>query len=276
MREYGRWFERHYSLGMHGGWTQGATWTRWMLCILGACWLLTMFSLRFYPPLGQFFVNCYLVPAAVVQGKLWQLITAPFFPVLCWWSMVFHLLYLLVFGPKVEREWGTPRFMRFFLIIAFVSTVVGFLVRMPFPELAAIPASTASAAIYAVMVAYASMWPRDPFWVFGLFPAPVVYIVMFLCAAEIIFMLLVSATEMSVDFVGAGCGIILALAVMRIPAVKTIILGEKRKVEVTTAARARRSELSQGTTLPGSSSRKPSSSQPKPARKGKRSKYLEL
>jgi membrane associated rhomboid family serine protease len=269
--EYRRTFDRHYRLGMHGGWTQGAIWTKRLLIILGSIWLSALLLPRLFPPIEPLFAAMYLAPAGLLSGQIWQLVTAPFFGVISpcqWWVFLFHLFYLLVFGPKVEREWGNKRFIRYYLTVAFLANFLSFLMRIPTP-LAGIPASTVGAAVFAVMIAYGTMWPRDPFWVFGIFPAPVIYIILFLCAMEVLFMVLTPASLFGADYVASAMGVAIGFASMKIPAVKALILGTKRPKVVTTTKRVRSQEY-----INPPSASKPQ--EPKDGKKNKRSGYLEM
>ncbi len=285
--EHHRQHERTYRLGMQGGWTQGAPWTKRFLIIIAVLWLIALVGSRIDRSgmFGAIIINLYLTPASVASGMIWQLFTAPWFGTWCIFSFLFHLMYLLVFGPKVEREWGSARFLRYYLIIAFLSTLIGFLLRLPSPMLNAIPASTASAAIFAVMIAYVSMWPRDPFWVFGMFPAPVLYVVLVLCGLEVVFMVLGGAGEMGGDFVATVAAIGLGFAAVKIPAVRSLFIGDKKKKIFTTGTRAKKAEFrgsgrragqSGGAASGPSSPPSESSSKKEEKKKGKRSGFLEL
>ncbi len=284
--EHHRQYEQTYRLGMHGGWTQGATWTKRLLVILTVCWLVAVFSILTRlssTPLGPIVASLYLTPSAVASGSIWQILTAPWFGTICpcqIWVFFFHMFYLLVFGPKVEREWGSSRFIRYYLSIALLATVLSFLLRLPIPQISVIPASTTSAAIFAVMIAYGSNWPRDPFWVFGLFPSPVIYIILFLCAVEILFMILFPATGFGVDYVGSAMGVALGFGAMKVPFLKAIFVGEKPTRTVSTGKRAAAQEFSvprsSSSTAKRSSPPMPQQTTQKPGKKGKRSGFLEL
>lgn len=279
--EYYRVHERHLRLGMYGGWTQGATWTRRFLVIIVVCWLVTLIGPRLYEPMFGLIAHLYLTPASVATGMVWQIFTAPWFGTICscqWWLFFFHLLYLLVFGPKIEREWGSLRFLRFFLAIAFTAGLISMILRLPTP-LAIVPASTTSAAIFAVMVAYASLWPRDPFYVFGLFPSPILYVVLVLCAFEVLVMILAPATEFGVDYIASASGVMLGFGAMRIPFLYNLFIGRKKERKVSASGRAKRGEFMPSNAESGAPSSMGDPSGIKGAKgekKGKRSGFLEF
>jgi membrane associated rhomboid family serine protease len=215
-------------MAMQGGWTQGAKWTRLFLWVLGIGWVVMVIGInvgnRSAPAVAQFLISLYLTPTAVVSGKFWEPITAPWFPTLC--TGLFHILCLFVFGPRIERELGSGRFLRFYLLLAYISTLVSLLLRSLSPDLAAIPASTAAAAIFGIMVAYAVRWPREPFWLFGLVPLQVVYVVIALCGLEILSFIVSGAagTDYVADVTAIGLSYLSAKTVF----VRGLLLGGER------------------------------------------------
>jgi membrane associated rhomboid family serine protease len=292
--EYRRQTEQHYRLGMQGGWTQGALWTRRFLAILLILWLIALLGPRLIPAIAPFIVGLYLQPSEVATGKFWQIFTSPWLGATSpcqWTAFLFHLLYLLTFGPKVEREWGNARFLRFYLITAFIASAIAFLLRLPSSALTLFPASTASAAIFAVMIAYVSMWPRDMFYVFGLFPTPILYCVLAICGIEAIYMILNGASPLGVDFVASIAGATLGFAAMKIPFIYKLFLGSKKSKVSTAGKRAGKYEFKPGGQSSGGSTRTPETKQApivppsvttetqsqKNAKKdGKRSGFLEM
>jgi len=283
MQDYRRTAEHHYSLGMHGGWTQGAPWTKRILVILIVAWLLALLAMTKITSWALSFEAMYLTPASVADGSFWQIFTAPVFGSLCVSQFIFHVLYLLVFGPKVERELGPSKFLRFYLIVAITATLAACVLRFFMAPLAEIPASTAAAPIFAVMVSYAVLWPRDPFWIFGLFPARIIYIVIFLCAVEILFAIIGGASPFCVDYIGSFMGIALGWTTMKIPSVRSLIIGSPKKAAVSPGARISKSEIpSTPRRMPDGPIEKKSDrpaapeSKPAPSKKGGRSKFLEF
>ncbi len=243
--EHHRQYERTYRLGMHGGWTQGAKYTKLFLIIIAAVWVAALLLLRLTPAIAVIIDGMLLQPSDVVRGHVWQLFTAQWIGSVAgcqFWIVLFHLFYLLVFGPKVEREWGSPRFLRFYLLVAFIAALLACLLRLPTP-FAVVPASTMSAAIFAIMVVYAANWPRDPVWIFGLFPTPILYVVICLCALEVLFMILAPAGEFGVDYVASGMGVMIGFASVKVPFVKAVLIGEKTKKKVSAGGRVRTSEF---------------------------------
>lgn len=99
----------------------------------------------------------------VESGRWWTALTYMFVHG-GFWHMAGNAYFLYVFGPRLEHEWGTRRFLRFYLLAGlgglaahslFIRTGVLF---------------GASAAVYGVMGAYALRWPRDEVYFFGIVP----------------------------------------------------------------------------------------------------------
>lgn len=69
--------------------------------------------------------------------------------------LIFNMLFLWMFGGDLERTWGGPAFLRFYLVCGvgagFVTAVVGFLMG---PPDSVIPTIGASGAIYGLLVAF--------------------------------------------------------------------------------------------------------------------------
>jgi hypothetical protein len=64
-----------------------------------------------------------LVPALVMQGEVWRLLTFIFFPPNSYWALVAFALYFLYFtGRTLEEQWGTVRF-NLFIFVGYVLTV---------------------------------------------------------------------------------------------------------------------------------------------------------
>lgn len=113
-----------------------------------------------------------LTPAAVFEeGWIWQAGTYMFVH-----ADVFHILFnmlaLWMFGVELERLWGTPFFVRFYLICggaAALTTLLGGLVsdRLYFATTIG-----ASGAVYGVLAAYATYYPHRPIYLYFLFPIP--------------------------------------------------------------------------------------------------------
>jgi membrane associated rhomboid family serine protease len=64
-----------------------------------------------------------LSAAGILQGRIWQLVTYPFFDS-CGWTLVFDGLLVLFIGSAVEREWRTGAFVLLWLVVSVVCGLV--------------------------------------------------------------------------------------------------------------------------------------------------------
>lgn len=80
------------------------------------------------------------------------------------WSLVLSLFTLLVFGPRVERVWGTKAFLAFFLWCV----AGGALTHAMFVRSGALLG--AEAGLFGVMLAYGRLWPNEELYLLGVVP----------------------------------------------------------------------------------------------------------
>jgi membrane associated rhomboid family serine protease len=78
--------------------------------------------------------------------------------------ILFNMIALFFFGPRVEARLGSKRF----LTLYFISGVSGALLSFLFAPYAAVIG--ASAAVFGVMLAFAWFWPRDQILIWGILP----------------------------------------------------------------------------------------------------------
>jgi membrane associated rhomboid family serine protease len=116
-----------------------------------------------------------LPPAILGEGRIWQLGTHIFLHggVM---HILFNMLLLWMFGVELERRWGTRAFMRYFLITGIGAGVVTVLVSLlPFAfaqPVYKIPTIGASGAIYALLMAWAMLFPHRTILFMMMFPLP--------------------------------------------------------------------------------------------------------
>src|SRR6266478_4961615 len=113
-----------------------------------------------------------------------------------WWTVVtymfvhawlahlaFNMFTLWMFGPRLEQEWGTRTFVRFYLWCG----VGGAIAHLLFAQHSAVIG--ASGAISGVLVAYALRWPDEEVYLFGVIPMRSRWLVAAMLAMNIIFAL---------------------------------------------------------------------------------------
>jgi membrane associated rhomboid family serine protease len=115
-----------------------------------------------------------LVPYDITHGfTLWQPLTYMFLHG-GFFHIFFNMLTLWMFGSDLERQWGTREFLKFYFICGIGAGVITFLVMLN----STVPTIGASGAIFAVLVAFAVLYPNRVVYVWFLIPVKVKYLVM--------------------------------------------------------------------------------------------------
>jgi membrane associated rhomboid family serine protease len=83
------------------------------------------------------------------------------------WHIAFNMFALWQFGPRVERLFGSSRFLRLYVLSALGGAAAMYAFDRGTPMIGA------SAAVYGVMYAFAHAWPRTVLWFFGVIPMQV-------------------------------------------------------------------------------------------------------
>jgi membrane associated rhomboid family serine protease len=130
-------------------------WVRRLLAANVAVFLLTMG----FPQLPQALV---LVPVLIPE-RPWTVVTYMFLHAGLW-HLVFNMIALYFFGPRVEERLGE----RHFIALYGFSGLMAALVSLVFTPGAAIVG--ASGAIFGVMLAFARYWPRSLIYIWGVVP----------------------------------------------------------------------------------------------------------
>ncbi len=92
--------------------------------------------------------------------------------------ILFNMLGLLFFGPRLEAEMGD----RDFLLLYFMSGIAGALLSCITPYVAIVGAS---GAVYGVLLAYARFWPRDRLLIWGVVPIEARYLIVIMIVLSI-------------------------------------------------------------------------------------------
>ena len=107
---------------------------------------------------------------ALLFVRPWTLVTYMFLHA-GFMHILFNMLGLYFFGPRVEQRIGSERFVALYLI----SGITGGLLSFYNPG---VPIIGASGAVYGVLLAYARFWPRDQILIWGIIPVEVRWLVM--------------------------------------------------------------------------------------------------
>jgi membrane associated rhomboid family serine protease len=92
--------------------------------------------------------------------------------------ILFNMLGLLFFGPRLEVEMGN----RDFLLLYFMSGIAGALLSCITPYVAIVGAS---GAVYGILLAYARFWPRDKLLIWGVVPIEARYLIVIMTVLSI-------------------------------------------------------------------------------------------
>jgi membrane associated rhomboid family serine protease len=86
------------------------------------------------------------------------------------WHILFNMIVLYFFGPRVEARLGSNRFVALY----FIAGLTGALFSAFTPD---VPIIGASAAVFGVELAYARFWPREKVYIYGVLPIQVRWVV---------------------------------------------------------------------------------------------------
>jgi membrane associated rhomboid family serine protease len=110
--------------------------------------------------------NLGLIPVLVLHGhKVWQLFTYQFLHggIFHW---LFNMFILWMIGGMLESQWGTPYFVRFFLITGLGAALCVLLMA---PH-STIPVIGLSASIFGMLVAFAMLYPHSVMYLYFVIP----------------------------------------------------------------------------------------------------------
>ncbi len=144
---------------------------KWLLIANGVIFLLDALVGRVSPGAGLDITIVFsLIPAAVMHGYIWQVVTYSFLHGGLW-HLLGNMLMLWMFGSQFETDWGTSRFLEFYffcVVGAALSTIViaytGLLGLTP-----STPTIGASGGIYGILLAYGIIYANREIM---LFPIP--------------------------------------------------------------------------------------------------------
>jgi membrane associated rhomboid family serine protease len=153
-------------------------WVKRLLIANGAAFALT-WVLSFVRPGG--FVEYLAFTPVEALLKPWTILTYMFVHggLL---HLLFNMLGLLFFGPRLEERWGSAAFLKFYLICGLGGAA--FSCAFPYQ-----PIIGASAAIYGILLAFALYWPDTPIYIWGILPVPAKWLVAIVVATSIFFTL---------------------------------------------------------------------------------------
>ena len=171
--------------------------TPWVKRIVVACagvYFLQVVLGVLAPDLGRYLLTYFsLIPSSVMHGFIWQLVTYSFLHGGLW-HVLMNMLTLWMFGSQEEQDWGSRRFLEYYLFCvvgaALVTIGVAYLGWGMTPETATVGAS---GGIYGLLIAFGMLYgDRELF----LFPIPIAIKAKYLVGI-LIFIVLISAFQPS-------------------------------------------------------------------------------
>jgi membrane associated rhomboid family serine protease len=153
-----------------------------LLIINTSVFVLTLLAENFAPFLLRVLRFGWLIPSDVLHGALWELVTYSFFHVGLF-HLLFNMLALWMFGSQFEMDWGSRRFLEFYLFCvvgAAISTIVVGYVGLAFSgessfgffanlgRLVHTPTLGASGGIYGLLIAFGILYGDRQIYMFPL------------------------------------------------------------------------------------------------------------
>jgi membrane associated rhomboid family serine protease len=151
-----------------------------------AIWLIAInvlvFAIEYLVPSSMGYLA--MTPALVLGGAYWQ----PFTYMFAHGSLthlLVNMLGLLFFGTAVEKELGSREFLLYYLLTGFLAGVFSFGAYL-FSGGAYVPMLGASGAIFAVLLAFATLQPDSQILIWGIVPVRAPLMVLGYTAIEIL------------------------------------------------------------------------------------------
>jgi membrane associated rhomboid family serine protease len=133
---------------------------RALLIANGAMFLVTLLAVQ--TPSLNAFVNALVLVPALIPERPWTIVTYAFLHA-GFLHLLFNMIGLFFFGPRLESRLGEGRFLGLY----FVSAIAAALASLATPTVAVVGAS---GAVFGVLVGFAKYWPRDRIYFWGVIP----------------------------------------------------------------------------------------------------------
>ncbi|MDR2798709.1 MAG: rhomboid family intramembrane serine protease [Treponema sp.] len=133
-----------------------------------------------YPPVKYYAA---LNPGAVLNGWIWQFVSYMFAHGNLS-HLLFNMLALFLFGTQVERHMGSKEFLLYYMVTGVLAGIFSFLVYW-LTGAYGVFLLGASGAIFAVQLAYATLFPDAVIFIWGIIPLRAPIMVLGFTAIEI-------------------------------------------------------------------------------------------
>jgi membrane associated rhomboid family serine protease len=143
-----------------------------VIIVINVLIFLAWQAARMDPSLEQVMAANFLVSTShLVNGYWWTLVTSAFSHIE-FWHIGINMFVLWSFGTILEKLWGTPIFVAFYLVAAVVASATHCLVSSVLMGNPDINALGASGAVSGLLLAFALLFPKHRILVFGVIPVP--------------------------------------------------------------------------------------------------------
>ncbi|MBN1899848.1 rhomboid family intramembrane serine protease [Candidatus Sumerlaeota bacterium] len=132
---------------------------------------------------------------AISRFQIWRFVTYMFLHVGPL-HLLFNMLALWYFAPRLESRWGSKEFLKFYFICGVGAAIVHAIFTFIFGAKGRLPSGEfvwgkygmigASGAIYGVLLAYAMYWPNETVLLNFFIPMKIKYMVILFCIMEFI------------------------------------------------------------------------------------------
>lgn len=148
--------------------------TRFMLAASFGFWLAGLFA--------PYFINGWfgLIPALVMKGQVWRLVTYVF-PHGGIFHLIFNCFLIWTLGSMMEESMGTPRYAR----LLFWCALAAALLTVAVTPSSRIPVIGASGAVFGMLGAFAALYPDAVVRLYFLFPMSARALVILLAVVEL-------------------------------------------------------------------------------------------
>jgi len=140
--------------------------TRWVSRLIyanAAVYLITPMAM---PGLMPYF---WLVPAGIIY-RPWTLVTYMFLHAGLW-HILFNMLALFFFGPRLEQRLGGRHFLGLYFASGVTGAVLSIVNALVNPVVSPFtPIVGASGAVFGVLLGFARYWPREQIYIWGVVP----------------------------------------------------------------------------------------------------------
>ena len=143
--------------------------------------VVVFYARRYFPNISVYFP---LNTVAILYYKMyWQFVTYMFMHA-DFSHLFFNMLGLLIFGIQVEKTIGSREFLLFYFVTGALSGVLSYLYFYFTGQNSTLVG--ASGVVYAILYAYAVLYPKSVFFIWGIIPLPAPLLVVLYTAIELV------------------------------------------------------------------------------------------